>query len=404
MKYFIQLISLLLFIPLSINGQHSTGFLSPSKQQVEKGNKWLQNVKGGNVKLMSSLTDLLVDEELVQSEHYDLRTLDYSNPIKDQGSCNSCWAFAIASAYESSYAMVNETSIDVSEQRILDCSGAGDCAEGGYVLFAMISLYENPSIIATEKEFPYLNKQQDCIIEPNQTQYGVADIGIVGDLIQHGVDPTVDEIKRAIVKHGALISGVYATPKFIYHQGDGVFEEMDNGTQDATHAVNIIGWDDSKEAWLIKNSWGANWGNNGYAWIKYNHNRIGAFSMWIDAQKEPTIAPKPEPNEMNEEYVTIGIQSKINPKQPYEEFFLKIGDQFIRWSITDTLEPVTHNIALPQGKHDYALIVKSTVLTKKGKEIVMGTAKGKLQIEKDATLQLVWKEQIKDNVFSVSLE
>jgi cathepsin L len=48
------------------------------------------------------------------------------------------------------------------------------------------------------------------------------------------------------------------------------------------HAVLLIGWDDEKQAWLIKNSWGEQWGEKGFAWIKYGSNNIGVFAAWVD--------------------------------------------------------------------------------------------------------------------------
>lgn len=52
--------------------------------------------------------------------------------------------------------------------------------------------------------------------------------------------------------------------------------------------VLLIGWDDEKGAWLVKNSWGEEWGEKGFGWIKYGSNNIGVFAAWIDA--EPKLA------------------------------------------------------------------------------------------------------------------
>ena len=64
------------------------------------------------------------------------------------------------------------------------------------------------------------------------------------------------------------------------------------------HVVVIIGWDDSKGAWLIKNSWGNTWGDlcgygneRGYMWIKYNTNNIGSYAAWVEAKKSSTQLP-----------------------------------------------------------------------------------------------------------------
>ena len=70
---------------------------------------------------------------------------------------------------------------------------------------------------------------------------------------------------------------------------NGVFYELEsrptNDLFHGNHSVLIIGWDDDKGAWLIKNSWGTYWGEDGYMWIKYNSNDIGKKAAWVVAKK-----------------------------------------------------------------------------------------------------------------------
>ncbi len=60
------------------------------------------------------------------------------------------------------------------------------------------------------------------------------------------------------------------------------------------HGVTLVGWDDNKSAWLIKNSWGTGWGSTcdygterGYMWISYNSNSIGYAAAWVKAKAKP---------------------------------------------------------------------------------------------------------------------
>jgi cathepsin L len=55
--------------------------------------------------------------------------------------------------------------------------------------------------------------------------------------------------------------------------------------KDINHVVLLIGWDDEKQAWLVKNSWGESWGEKGFAWIRYGSNNIGVFAAWIEAAR-----------------------------------------------------------------------------------------------------------------------
>jgi cathepsin L len=66
---------------------------------------------------------------------------------------------------------------------------------------------------------------------------------------------------------------------------EGVYNEaVASDTAGEGHAIVIVGWDTAKGAWLIKNSWGTDWGYGGYGWIAYGSNRIGRHSAWIVAE------------------------------------------------------------------------------------------------------------------------
>ncbi|HRH42444.1 MAG TPA: C1 family peptidase [Pyrinomonadaceae bacterium] len=109
------------------------------------------------------------------------------------------------------------------------------------------------------------------------------------------VAPT-DEIKKAIIQYGSVISMIsFDNCYFIY--GGGIFneEQFKNGS----HLVLIIGWDDAKGAWLIKNSHGKDWGEGGFGWIKYKSNNIGQWSAVVvaDPQEEERIAKEIENQE-----------------------------------------------------------------------------------------------------------
>ncbi len=88
------------------------------------------------------------------------------------------------------------------------------------------------------------------------------------------------EIKRAILMHGSVVS-VLKFDDCLWLYGEGVFNESQNSL--GSHLVVIIGWDDAKNAWLIKNSYSAEWGEGGFGWIKYGSNNIGQFAAWVAA-------------------------------------------------------------------------------------------------------------------------
>jgi cathepsin L len=216
-----------------------------------------------------------------QKSAFDWRTLNKVTPVRYQGSCGSCWAFAAVGAFECSWAIRNGQLIDASEQEILDYNGKWDCG-GGWWMEAFELMIKKGTCLQTQ--YPYLS-----VDGKNHTpKTGVTTpfkAVAWGYVAANGATPTPAAMKQALLKHGPLAVGVYATTAFQLYKG-GVFNEHNNGST-VNHAVLCIGWDDSKGkggAWLIKNSWDTSWGDKGYMWIEYGCNRIGDHAAWVEAK------------------------------------------------------------------------------------------------------------------------
>lgn len=195
-------------------------------------------------------------------------------PVKDQDGCGSCWAFGSTAAFESSYAVRNGLLIDASEQDMLSCSGGGSCSGGWYaaVFNRMIS-----NGIATEASYPYTASNSAC-----KTTVARPYRAIAWGYVPGGTIPPVSAIKQAMCTHGGLVAAVLVTPLFQAYRS-GVFNETAPNAG-INHAVSLVGWDDSKQAWLLKNSWRDTWGMNGYMWIRYTSDNIGYAAAWVDAR------------------------------------------------------------------------------------------------------------------------
>jgi cathepsin L len=224
----------------------------------------------------------------------DLKTWDWRaegkvTPVRQQGSCGSCWAFTTAAAFESSYLIQNNKTIDMSEQQLVNCSKAGSCADGGwpgnafeFMLMKSATSSGSKSGVDESAE-PYKGKDMQC--KPYKaTSYQTVAWGYVanGNRI-----PTVKEVKQALCKYGPLASAVYVTPHFQAYAG-GVFNEKvkTSSPTDVNHAITIVGWDDKLNSYLIKNSWSDKWGIKGYMWIDYKSANIGYGTMWVVARSE----------------------------------------------------------------------------------------------------------------------
>lgn len=197
-------------------------------------------------------------------------------PIKDQDGCGSCWAFGTTAAFEGSYAIRNNSLIDASEQDMLNCSGVGTCA-GGVAPYVYNRIISNG--IAAEAGYPYTATDTACnTIQPRP--YRAVNWGFVE---ASGGIPSIAATKTALCDHGPLSAALFATDAFQAYTGPSTFSET---TPDGiNHTISIVGWNDTRHAWLIKNSWGTGWGMNGYGWIDYDSSNIGSQAAWVDAAR-----------------------------------------------------------------------------------------------------------------------
>ncbi len=147
----------------------------------------------------------------------------------------------------------------------------------------------------------------DCASR-SATDYYATDWGVVdpsGDLSKIA---SVKDIKEAICKYGSVAASLWATDLFIRDYTNGIYFEFESDyvNPKANHAVSLIGWDDDLGAWLLKNSWGTDWGEDGFGWIKYNSNNIGIRATWVMAKKtrnprEPILNNKIDINKLRKQ-------------------------------------------------------------------------------------------------------
>jgi cathepsin L len=182
---------------------------------------------------------------------------------------------------ESAMLMANWPMTDMSEQMSLSCSGAGQCPfpPGGSATDVLAWMLN--ASVASAASYPYEGGVQTAC---------KAGVSLVTDLLSWGwveatgaIPPSVPTIKAGLCTYGPLVSTIFATGNFQNH-GDGVYEEA-IATPNINHSIQIVGWDDNRQAWRIKNSWGTDWGEAGYAWVKYGSNNVGKWTAFATAPR-----------------------------------------------------------------------------------------------------------------------
>jgi C1A family cysteine protease len=202
-------------------------------------------------------------------------------PVKNQGGCGSCWAFAAAAAFEHAYFKFYKVSTDISEQDLVACGvtsdgvDCGNCIYGGHSYRAFS--YMASKGVTREKDFPYTGSDGPCMVKPKYS--GIYSWGVY----YPGRFPTVNEIKNGITYYGSVVTYLKAGLSTFYSYGGGVYNGFpSNSNNDIDHAVIIVGWNEAMKAWIIKNSWGTNWGPyGGYAYVGYDQCNIGKYVYWV---------------------------------------------------------------------------------------------------------------------------
>ncbi|KAJ8429996.1 hypothetical protein Cgig2_033921 [Carnegiea gigantea] len=202
----------------------------------------------------------------------DWRDEGIVSAVKDQGHCGSCWTFSTTGALEAAYAQAFGKNISLSEQQLVDCAHAFNNfgCNGGLPSQAFEYVKYNGGL-DTEEAYPYTAKDGQCKF--------VADN--VGVRVQDSVNITLgaeDELKDAVALIRPVSVAFEVVDGFRFYK-EGVYTSTVCGTKptDVNHAVLAVGYgvEDGIPYWLIKNSWGAGWGDNGYFKMERGKNMCG---------------------------------------------------------------------------------------------------------------------------------
>lgn len=232
-----------------------TGF-RPNKLVRSRG---LNYTRQNNVRLPSSV---------------DWRQQGAVTPVKNQGQCGSCWAFSATGSIEGQHFRKTGQLVSLSEQNLVDCATdyPNSGCDGGDMVAAFKYVIDNGGI-DTEDSYPYQRGDH------YYCRYNVQNIGATISNYVSIASGDQEALKEAVANVGPVSVAMYASLGSFSRYSSGIYYDARCGGEYyyLDHGVLLVGYgtEDGTDYWIVKNSWGEDWGESGYFRISTKNNNCG---------------------------------------------------------------------------------------------------------------------------------
>ena len=212
-------------------------------------------------------------------------SLDYRsqmNEVKDQGNCGSCWSFCSTSVLEAVVNIKKNILKKFSEQQLIDCDSTDNGCDGGHPQNAFQFIKDNDGL-TYESNYPYEEVKGTCKSVNNK--YTLTGFKRV-------TDGDEDNLKELLNNYGPIAIGMDASPVAFQLYSKGTIFSNDNCKKLVlNHCVTLVGYGSNADGdyWIIRNSWGTAWGDNGYFLLARNKNNmcgVGRDSNYVTGVAE----------------------------------------------------------------------------------------------------------------------
>jgi len=206
------------------------------------------------------------------------RTKGAVTGVKDQGQCGSCWAFSATGSIEGAYFLKNQQLLSSSEQQLVDCSGSyGNYGcDGGLMDSAFEYIIKSSKGLEGETTYPYTARDGSCKFKSANIKTTITGYKDIPKGNENALQTQIQ-----VQPISVAIDAGHSSFQF-YHSG--VYVEPACSASNLDHGVLAVGYGTSSAAYyIVKNSWGTNWGAQGYILMarnKNNHCGIATMSSY----------------------------------------------------------------------------------------------------------------------------